>query len=757
MAGKREDLEIVIGANLDGLAADLRKGAGMAKGFAREVAAAAPKAPEFAIRMDTSGIRAAARAAREADGGFRSAASGLAGFAGKAAVASGVFMALEAGVAGVTDVVRHLKESVSMAAELEQTTLAFDVMLGSAERAKEMVAGLRRLAAETPFASNEVIGAGKQLLAYGVAADQVIPKLRMLGDASAAHGKDLPLKELTYLYGTLYSQQRAFAVDLKQFAGRGIPIYEELAKSMQKPVHEIKEIGEEGRIMRDDITKAFIQMTSEGGRFYNMTKRQAETLSGSWEQMTDAFDLAKIKLGQIIIEETGLKGIVRDLEKFANGIEGGIDTKGLRDGIRFTSDLVKGVAQVGYEFAKAGLQSANIFGDMASQLPMLRGPLESINAIVQGMKSFKLDPAMVAEAAIATSKTFLANGAIVVGLVTQLGESFSEHILDPIITALREMRSVMHTAAAYKGAAIATLEAVSPVNTLRRFGEMKGWVDRVEPGLQRQPGDLPNDPGKTAMLEVLKIMKGFGATMKETADILDASGQRIRASFELKREAEREAVNRAFKFSEDNAKIRANLLLAQTAVGGGAGFRQFLNPIDPMAGIVAGSITSRNDFEPSNWLAGIVTRGRDWMQPPGVRTQGDLGAGAVDLVRALKEKYDPLAEGGKFMRDKSDLDELLKRGLIGPDLFALGYRDMVTGLADRLGTGGAPKLADAALVGSQEDARLLSNFLSGNQQATTEDLLKRIEDHLRDIRQTNGRMERVVPRVADFGGPFGDF
>jgi hypothetical protein len=154
-----------------------------------------------------------AQKAKETDSSFLSLAkTGLKLGVGLAAV--------ELGLGGVAAGFQKVKESVQLAGELEQTTLAFEVMLKSAEKARDVVMDVRRFAASTPFGQAELFGATRQLSAYGLEAEQLLPTLRMLGDVSAAFGKDLPIGRLTYLYGTLQAQQRAYAIDVRG-AGQG--------------------------------------------------------------------------------------------------------------------------------------------------------------------------------------------------------------------------------------------------------------------------------------------------------------------------------------------------------------------------------------------------------------------------------------------------------------------------------------------------------------------------------------------------------
>ena len=140
----------------------------------------------------------------------------------RAAATGGVILALEAGLEGVAGAFGQLKDAVKLAADLEQTTIAFEVMLKSANAAKEMIGDIRKFAATTPFNNKELTDSARQLLAYGVAADQVIPTVKMLGDVSAAFGKDLKIDRLAFLYGTAFAQERLFTKDMNQFAQAGM-------------------------------------------------------------------------------------------------------------------------------------------------------------------------------------------------------------------------------------------------------------------------------------------------------------------------------------------------------------------------------------------------------------------------------------------------------------------------------------------------------------------------------------------------------
>lgn len=69
-------------------------------------------------------------------------------------------------------------------------------------------------------------------------------------------------------------------VDIRQFAGRGIPIYEELAKVLGVSKDQVGELVKEGKVGFKEVEQAFKNMTSEGGKFANLM----ESSAGTWPQ-----------------------------------------------------------------------------------------------------------------------------------------------------------------------------------------------------------------------------------------------------------------------------------------------------------------------------------------------------------------------------------------------------------------------------------------------------------------------------------------
>ncbi len=185
---------------------------------------------------------------------------------------------------------------VIMRGEFQQLEISLNTMLGSAEQAKKLMDQLATTAARTPFDLSGIASSAKQLLAYGFAAEQVNDTILRLGDVAA--GLSQPLGDIVYLYGTLKASGRVTNIDIRQFANRGIPIYEELAKVLGKNTDEINKLVSAGKVGFPDIEKAFANMTNEGGRFANLMQEQSKSITGQISNLHDNVDMMLNEIGK---------------------------------------------------------------------------------------------------------------------------------------------------------------------------------------------------------------------------------------------------------------------------------------------------------------------------------------------------------------------------------------------------------------------------------------------------------------------------
>lgn len=221
--------------------------------------------------------------------------------------AKSAFSGIGSAVAKVATIVAELGavvKGVNYNASMESAKVAFGVMLGGASRAKDMIEGLRKLAVETPLEFKDVQEAGQTLLQFGVAANDIIPTVRMLGDV--AMGNAEKMKAISVAFGQITSAGRLNGQDLLQLINAGYNPLNDIAKKTGESMSQLRKRMEAGGISAKEVSDAFKSATSEGGKFYNMMAQQTDTFAGTLSNLKDAFDVA---LGQ------GTEGAMDDIRR----------------------------------------------------------------------------------------------------------------------------------------------------------------------------------------------------------------------------------------------------------------------------------------------------------------------------------------------------------------------------------------------------------------------------------------------------------
>lgn len=274
--------------------------------------------------------------------------------------------------------------AVSSASDYEQQRVAFETMLGSADRARQLMTEIAQFAKETPFELPQVVEGSKQLLAFGFAQEQIIPTMRQLGDLAAGLG--VPIGQLTTVYGQVRVAGRLMGQDLLQFTNAGVPLIEALATTLHKPQSEIKDLVEQGKIGFPQVQDAITSLTGEGSKFGGMMEKQSHTLSGVWSNIKDGF-------GQALRSMIGIT-VAGDV------VQGGLFDK-IKSGAERLMPIVQNLPQ----------ELANGFKMIKPYIPEIAG------AILVGLVPAFMAWATAAWAAIAPLLPFIAAGAVLGALI----------------------------------------------------------------------------------------------------------------------------------------------------------------------------------------------------------------------------------------------------------------------------------------------------------------------------------------------------
>lgn len=194
--------------------------------------------------------------------------------------------------------------------ELQKTTLA--AMLGDLNAAEGVITRIQGLAVESPFQFKELTTYAKQLSAFSVPAQELYDTTKMLADVSAGLG--VGMDRIVLAYGQVRSAAFLRGQEVRQFTEAGIPILNELAKQFSElegravSTSEVFDKISKRLVPFEMVAQVFKDMTSEGGKFYNMQEVQAETLRGKISNLKDAYEVMLNEIGKG--QSENLKGAV---------------------------------------------------------------------------------------------------------------------------------------------------------------------------------------------------------------------------------------------------------------------------------------------------------------------------------------------------------------------------------------------------------------------------------------------------------------
>ncbi len=203
------------------------------------------------------------------------------------------------------------KSAVKNASAFEQNRIAFETMLGSAERAQSLLNEVTNFAMKTPFELPQVVEGSKRLLAYGITMDKIIPSFKTLGDIAAGVGTD-KLPQLITAFGQVSAKGRLMGQELLQFTEAGVGLGGELQKMFGKTREEIEQMIGSGKIGFADVEKALQNMAGAGGIFFNGMERQSKSLNGMLSNINDS-------MGKFVRDIVGIdsQGNIREGSLFA--------------------------------------------------------------------------------------------------------------------------------------------------------------------------------------------------------------------------------------------------------------------------------------------------------------------------------------------------------------------------------------------------------------------------------------------------------
>ena len=190
---------------------------------------------------------------------------------------------------------RFTRQLIEMGGEFEKQHYALRAIIGDMGKADQIFNNLRKVAVKSPFHFGDFTGYAKQLAAFAIPVNEIYDTTKRLSDVSAGLGVDMG--RIILAYGQIRAASFLRGQEVRQLTEAGIPIIEALADKFGELEDRVVSANEVfDKISRREVPFAMVKdvfndLTDEGGKFYKMQERLAESLSGKWANITSNYQL----------------------------------------------------------------------------------------------------------------------------------------------------------------------------------------------------------------------------------------------------------------------------------------------------------------------------------------------------------------------------------------------------------------------------------------------------------------------------------
>lgn len=261
--------------------------------------------------------------------------------------------------------------SLKAASEMEQAGVSFRVLLKDANLAAATINDLKAFAASTPFEFNDVQSAGKQLLSYGFAVQDLKTLLTDAGNLASGFGVELG--EVTRAlgriksgdFGEAFERLRDFGIGRDVLEGKGL-VFDgsgQYQGSVQKAFEAIQSIIRE--------------------RFGGQMEEQSKTIGGIFSNIKDQANFALTEIGNKLVEVFNLKELGAQLVGIIGSLRDSFN--GLTPGVQRTLIVAAGLATVIGPIAIAVGGAIAAFSALATAIALPLAPIAGIVAAVVGL------------------------------------------------------------------------------------------------------------------------------------------------------------------------------------------------------------------------------------------------------------------------------------------------------------------------------------------------------------------------------------
>lgn len=217
-----------------------------------------------------------------------------------------------------------------MRGEYEATQKSLRALIGDIGQADLAYAKFKGLALKSPFTFKELTTGAKQLAAYNIAGNEVFDTMKRIGDLAAGTGVEM--SRLILAYGQVRSAEFLRGQEVRQFSEAGINLVGELAKKFSElegrsiSAGEVFERISKRMVTFSDVKDVLENLTNEGGKFFDLQRKRAETLQGKLSNLRDSYnnmlnDMGRTNQGTLNKMVDALRWLTRNWELVAGAIK----------------------------------------------------------------------------------------------------------------------------------------------------------------------------------------------------------------------------------------------------------------------------------------------------------------------------------------------------------------------------------------------------------------------------------------------------
>ena len=277
-------------------------------------------------------------------------------------------------------------EIIRVRGEFQSMQTTIETMVGK-DMAGQLIPQIKELAKISPLTMSDMVGAEKMMLGFNIQAEDTIKYLKAISDISM--GESSKFNSLTLAFSQMSAAGKLMGQDLNQMINAGFNPLQIISEKTGISIATLKDEMSKGAVSAEMVQQAFIDATSAGGKFYNMSENASKTINGQLSMMQDALDSVFNELGtkseSVIMDGIQMTtSLIQNYETVGKVLAGLVVTYG----IYRTAVMLVTAAESKHTLVEIGLTNARLLArkaQLALNAAMLTNPYVALATVVVGL------------------------------------------------------------------------------------------------------------------------------------------------------------------------------------------------------------------------------------------------------------------------------------------------------------------------------------------------------------------------------------